>query len=152
GTLYTLDANGMLDRGEIAQNVMLQPGDIVNVPDRSDSRVYIMGEVKTPVAVPMMKGKLTIADALTSGGVILDTDANPRRIYVMRGMRDNPTRPEVFRLDMTQPDALMLSSRFQLQPLDVVYVSTAGSVQFNRVLQQVLPTIQTIFYMRQITR
>lgn len=152
GTLYTLDANGMLDRGEIAQNVMLQPGDIVNVPDRSDSRVYIMGEVKTPVAVPMMKGKLTIADALTSGGGILDTDANPRRIYVMRGMRDNPTRPEVFRLDMTQPDALMLSSRFQLQPLDVVYVSTAGSVQFNRVLQQVLPTIQTIFYMRQITR
>ena len=50
------------------------------------------------------------------------------------------------------PDALMLSSRFPLQPLDVVYVSTASSVQFNRVLQQVLPTIQTIFYMRQITR
>ncbi|KVO75811.1 exopolysaccharide biosynthesis protein [Burkholderia ubonensis] len=152
GKFYTLDANGVLDRGEVSQNVMLQPGDIVNVPDRSDSRVYIMGEVKTPVAVPMMKGKLTIADALTSGGGILDTDANPRKIYVMRGTRDNPTKPEVFRLDMTQPDALMLSSRFQLQPLDVVYVDTAGSVQFNRVLQQVLPTIQTIFYMRQITR
>ncbi|KVM89829.1 polysaccharide biosynthesis/export family protein [Burkholderia stagnalis] len=152
GKLYTLDANGVLDRGDITQNVMLQPGDIVNVPDRSDSRVYIMGEVKTPVAVPMMKGRLSIADALTSGGGILDTDANPRKIYVMRGMRDNPTKPEVFRLDMTQPDALMLSSRFQLQPLDVVYVSTASSVQFNRVLQQVLPTIQTIFFMKQITR
>ena len=111
-----------------------------------------MGEVKTPVTVPMLKGRLTIADALTAGGGILDTDANPRKIYVMRGMRDNPTKPEVFRLDMTQPDALMLSSRFPLQPLDVVYVSTASSVQFNRVLQQVLPTIQTIFYMRQITR
>jgi polysaccharide export outer membrane protein len=152
GKLYTLDANGVLDRGEVKQNVMLQPGDIINVPDRSDSRVFIMGEVKTPVTVPMLKGRLTIADALTAGGGILDTDANPRKIYVMRGMRDNPTKPEVFRLDMTQPDALMLSSRFPLQPLDVVYVSTASSVQFNRVLQQVLPTIQTIFYMRQITR
>ncbi|AFQ51313.1 Polysaccharide export lipoprotein Wza [Burkholderia cepacia GG4] len=152
GKLYTLDANGVLDRGEVKQNVMLQPGDIINVPDRSDSRVFIMGEVKTPVTVPMLKGKLTLADALTSGGGILDTDANPRKIYVMRGMHDNPTKPEVFRLDMTQPDALMLSSRFPLQPLDVVYVSTASSVQFNRVLQQVLPTIQTIFFMRQITR
>ncbi|MBN3791237.1 polysaccharide biosynthesis/export family protein [Burkholderia sp. Ac-20353] len=152
GKLYTLDAHGVLDRGDVKQNVMLQQGDIINVPDRSDSRVFIMGEVKTPVAIPMLKGRLTMADALTSGGGILDTDANPRKVYVMRGMRDNPTKPEVFRLDMTQPDALMLSSRFQLQPLDVVYVDTAGSVQFNRVLQQVLPTIQTIFFMRQITR
>ncbi len=152
GKLYKLDANAMLDRGEVSQDVMLQQGDIVNVPDRSDSRVFVMGEVKAPIAVPMMKGKLSIADALTSGGGILDTDANPRKIYVLRGMKDNPTKPEVFRLDMTQPDALMLSSRFPLQPLDVVYVSTASSVQFNRLLQQVLPTIQTIFFMKQIVK
>jgi polysaccharide export outer membrane protein len=150
--LYVLDANSMLDSGNTKQNVMLQAGDIVNVPDRIDSRVFVMGEVKTPIQLTMIKGRLSIADALTQSGGILDTDANPRQIFVMRGMQNNPTTPEVYRLDMTQPDSIMLSTQFQLQPMDVVYVGTAASTTFNRVLQQVLPTIQTLFYLRQLTR
>ncbi|SDI33455.1 polysaccharide export outer membrane protein [Paraburkholderia steynii] len=152
GKLYVLDANRMLDKGDTTQNVMLESGDIVNVPDRSDTRIFVMGEVKTPIPVPMNKGELTIADALTQAGGILDTDANPRQIYVMRGMKEKPTTPDVYRLDMTQPDAIMLSSQFQLQPMDVVYVGTAASTTFNRVLQQVLPTVQTLFYLKQLTR
>ncbi|CAE6711922.1 hypothetical protein R75461_01096 [Paraburkholderia nemoris] len=150
--LYVLDANRMLDQGDTTQNVMLQNGDVINIPDRSDSRIFVMGEVKTPIQLPMLKGRLTIADALTQSGGILDTDANPRQIFVMRGMREHPTTPDVYRLDMTQPDAIMLSSQFQLQPMDVVYVGTAASTTFNRVLQQVLPTIQTLFYLKQLTK
>ncbi|NML31246.1 polysaccharide biosynthesis/export family protein [Paraburkholderia antibiotica] len=150
--LYVLDANRMLDRGDTSQDVMLQNGDVINVPDRSDSRVFVMGEVKTPLQMPMIKGELTIADALTQAGGILNTDANPRQIFVMRGMHEHPTAPEVFRLDMTQPDSIMLSSQFQLQPMDVVYIGTAASTTFNRVLQQVLPSVQTLFYLKQLTR
>ena len=150
--LYVLDADKLLDRGDTSQNVMLQAGDIVNVPDRGGSRVFVMGEVKAPVTVSLMRGRLTIADALTQATGILDTDANPRQIYVMRGMKDNPTHPEVYRLDMTQPDAIMLSSRFQLQPLDVVYVGTSASATFNRVIQQVLPSVETLFYLKELTR
>jgi polysaccharide export outer membrane protein len=150
--LYVLDANRMLDSGDMKQNVMLQAGDIINVPDRIDSRVFVMGEVKNPIQLTMIKGRLSIADALTQSGGILDTDANPRQIFVMRGMQNNPTTPEVYRLDMTQPDSIMLSTQFQLQPMDVVYVGTAASTTFNRVLQQVLPTIQTLFYLKQLTK
>nr|WP_144107833.1 polysaccharide biosynthesis/export family protein [Paraburkholderia sp. BCC1886] len=150
--LYVLDANRMLDQGDTSQNVMLQAGDIVNVPDRSDSRIFVMGEVKTPIQVPLIRGRLTIADALTQAGGILDTDANPRQIFVMRGMREHPTTPDVYRLDMTQPDAVMLSAQFQLQPMDVVYVGTAASTTFNRVLQQVLPSVQTLFYLKELTQ
>ncbi|SDD48840.1 polysaccharide biosynthesis/export family protein [Paraburkholderia lycopersici] len=152
GKRYVLDANRMLDGGDSSQDVMLQDGDVINIPDRSDSRIFVMGEVKTPMQTGLIRGNLTIADALTQAGGILDTDANPRQIFVMRGMKDNPTQPEIYRLDMTKPDAIMLSSQFQLKPLDVVYVGTAASTTFNRVLQQVLPTIQTVFYLKQITR
>jgi len=152
GKLYILNADRMLDRGDASQDVLLQDGDVINVPDHSDSRVFVMGEVKTPIQTNLIRGKLTIADALTAAGGILDTDANPRQIFVMRGAKDNPTSPEIYRLDMTQPDAIMLSSQFRLKPLDVVYVGTASSATFNRVLQQVLPTIQTVFYLKQITR
>lgn len=152
GKFYQLDANGLLDRGDISQNVLLQDGDILNIPDRSDSRIFVMGEVKTPTPVPMIRGRLTIADSLTNAGGILDTDANPRQVYVIRGMRTRPSAPDIYRLDMTQPDALLLSTQFQLQPLDVVYVGTASSVQFNRLLQQVLPTLEALFYLKQLTK
>jgi len=152
GKSYSLDANGLLDRGEISQNVMLQDGDIVNIPDRTDSRVFVMGEVKQPTAVQMIRGSLTVADSLTTAGGILDTDANPRQIYVIRGMRAHPNSPDIYRLDMTQPDALLLSTQFPLQPFDVVYVGTSSAVQFNRVMQQVLPTLQTIFFTKQLTK
>jgi polysaccharide biosynthesis/export protein len=152
GKLYVLDANRMLDNGDSTQDVLLQDGDVINIPDRSDSRIFVMGEVKTPTQTNMIRGSLSIADALTQAGGILDTDANPRQIFVMRGMKDNPTQPEIYRLDMTKPDAIMLSSQFQLKPLDVVYVGTAASATFNRVLQQVLPTIQTVFYLKQIAK
>ncbi|MGF6722367.1 polysaccharide export outer membrane protein [Paraburkholderia sp. GAS41] len=148
--LYVLDANSLLDKGDTRQDVMLQAGDIINVPDREDSRVFVMGEVKNPQTVSMLRGRLTIADALTQATGILDTDANPRQIYVLRGMKDHPTTPEVYRLDMTQPNAIMLSSQFQLQPLDVVYVGTALSTTFNRVIQQVLPAIQSVFYIKEL--
>ncbi|MCX5538192.1 polysaccharide biosynthesis/export family protein [Paraburkholderia sp. CNPSo 3076] len=152
GKLYILDANRLLDGGDSTQDVLLQSGDVINIPDRSDSRIFVMGEVKTPLQTNLIRGNLTIADALTQAGGILDTDANPRQIFVMRGMKDNPTQPEIYRLDMTKPDAIMLSSQFQLKPLDVVYVGTAASTTFNRVLQQVLPTIQTVFYLKQIAK
>jgi len=107
--------------------------------------------VKWPATLNMLKGRFTIADALTGAGGILDTDANPRQIFVMRGMRDNPTSPQIFRLDMTQPDAVMLSSQFQLQPLDVVYVGTAVGATFNRMIQQILPALQSVFFIKELT-
>ncbi|SAK65570.1 polysaccharide export protein [Caballeronia ptereochthonis] len=152
GKLYVLDVNGVLDRGDVSQNVMLQTGDILNIPDRYDSRIFVMGEVKTPMPVNMVRGRASIADALTQAGGVLDTDANVRQIYVVRGVRNNPTRPDIYRLDMSQPDSLLLSTQFQLHPLDVVYVGTAGAVQFNRLINQVLPTLQTLFYLKQLTR
>jgi len=132
--------------------VMLQDGDIINVPDRTDSRVFVMGEVKAPATLPMLKGRLTIADALTQSGGILDTDANARQIYVVRGAQAKPSGPEIFRLDLTQPDSLLLAAQFQLKPLDVLYVGTSGAVQFNRLVNQVLPTLQTLFFLKQLTR
>ncbi|MDR5850221.1 polysaccharide biosynthesis/export family protein [Caballeronia sp. LZ003] len=152
GKLYVLDANGMLDRGDVSQNVMLQSGDILNIPDRYDSRIFVMGEVKTPMPVNMVRGRASIADALTQAGGVLDTDANVRQIYVVRGVRANPSQPDIYRLDMSQPDSLLLSTQFQLRPQDLYYVGTAGAVQFTRLITPVVPPLQTIFYLKQLTR
>jgi polysaccharide biosynthesis/export protein len=64
----------------------------------------------------------------------------------------NTPVPSVYRLDMTQVDALMLMTKFELQPRDVVYVQVASSARFNRLLDQISPTLQTLFFTKELGR
>ncbi|BDB25614.1 exopolysaccharide biosynthesis protein BceE [Cupriavidus sp. TA19] len=150
--VYELDLEALIDRRNGFSDFLLQAGDIVNVPDRLGSRIFILGEVAKPTSMLMNRGRLTLADALAGVNSIDVRYADPRQIFIIRGMRDSPTTPEVFRLDMSQVDALLLSTQFRLEPLDVVYVGTSDAVRFNRVLEQITPTIQTLFFTKELSR
>jgi polysaccharide biosynthesis/export protein len=78
--------------------------------------------------------------------------ADTRNIYVLRGREVFDTdgslrgiRPEVYHLDAHSGTALMLAEAFELEPRDIVYVSSTGVVRFNRVMLQILPSVSTIW-------
>ncbi|WP_240655434.1 polysaccharide biosynthesis/export family protein [Paraburkholderia phosphatilytica] len=189
GTRYRVDVAALLETGDPQQNVVLKDGDIIDVPDRSNSRVFVLGEVMKPTSLPMNRGKLTLADALTGAQGLDVRTGDPRYIYVIRGVEGmmhpgatsagaattpvstnatagapaaatpatlktdgNTPVPSVYRLDMTQVDALMLMTKFELQPRDVVYVQVASSARFNRLLDQISPTLQTLFFTKELGR
>jgi polysaccharide export outer membrane protein len=128
---------------------VLQDGDVVNVGDRSQNKVFVLGEVKQPASLPMVKRRMTLADALgTSGGPDI-VFGNPAEIFVFRGRYD---APEIYRLDASNADALLLAAAFQLQPRDVVFVSTYNLGRFSRVLTQILPAVQTVWQTWDIVR
>jgi polysaccharide biosynthesis/export protein len=162
GVRHRIDVAALLESGDIQQNVVLLNGDIVDVPDHTESRIFVLGEIVHPQIVPMNRGRLTLADALTSSGSIDTHTANPHFIYVIRGLarkqgvdqmvKAKYTQPEIFSLDMTRADALMLMTQFQLKPLDVVYVQIAQSARFNRLLDLITPSLQTLFFTDQLVR
>ncbi|MGF7191001.1 polysaccharide export outer membrane protein [Robbsia andropogonis] len=152
GKTTIINAYALLDKGDVSQNVLLQGGDVLNVPDQIDSRVFVLGEVIKPTTLYMNKGRLTLADAVTGAQGVDNTAANVREVFVFRGGRDNPTEPQIYQLDMTQPGSLLLASQFQMDPLDVVYVGTAKGVRFNRVLSLVTPTLSSLFYLKQLSK
>lgn len=152
GKSYEFDLDSLIEKRDGGQDFLLRAGDIVNVPDQFTSRVFVLGEVAKPTSLQMHKGRLTLADALAGVNSIDVRAADPRQVFVIRGMRENRTRPNVFRLDMTQVDAILLSTQFRLEPLDVVYVGTSDAVRFNRVLDQITPTIQTLFFTTEMVR
>ena len=122
--------------------IPLQNGDIVNVGSRDDSRIYVMGEIQRPTALPMRDGRLSLNEALgDAGGPALQT-ASTDQIYVVRNSSGDV--PEVFHLDAKNPVALALADRFELQPRDVVYVDPVPLARWNRVISLILPAAQVV--------
>ena len=121
----------------------------VRVADFRGQKVYVLGEVAKTGFLPINDQQLTIADALALSGWLDPAAADPRYIYVIRG---NFTCPQIFWLDAKTPDRLLLAERFSLQPRDVLYVSSAPATRWNRVLNQLLPTVQTVWFTKALVQ
>lgn len=139
---YLVDIQSMYERGKIEQNVLLQDGDILNIPDKAQNKIFVLGEVAKPGSLVMNKRRSTLAEALSDAGYINQDRANPRWIYVMRGDDD---KPKLFHLDGRSPDAMLLADKFPLKPRDIVYVDVADVVRWNKVVSNILPTAQTLY-------
>jgi len=62
-----VDLDAVLKQGALPANIVLSPGDIVIVPFRLTQRILVVGEVRTPRALPYRDG-LTLLDAFVEGG------------------------------------------------------------------------------------
>lgn len=134
--------------GDQLQDRLVKPGDIIEVPDNSFDQVHLIGEVVRPGNYAMSGGEMNLAQALgDAGGINLNT-ANPARIFVFRGAYE---KPQVFWLNARSPDTMLLATRFELKPQDVVYVATSGLGAWNRVVSEILPTVQTLYETKILT-
>lgn len=142
GRTYRLDLQAMYERGDLSQNWLIKDGDVINVGDRSRNKVFVIGEVRVPQSRLMVKGRMTLAEALNETGSLEPSVANVSKIYVIRGDYESPS---IYRLDASSADALLLAAQFQLAPRDVVFVSTYALAQWNRVISQIMPTVQSLW-------
>jgi protein involved in polysaccharide export with SLBB domain len=124
------------------------PQVILRVTDYRSKKIYVMGEVLKPGFLPMNDHPLSITEALNMSGSIDPNAADPRHIYVIRG---DILHPKIHWLNVSSPTALLLGEQFELQPNVVVIVSTAAVTRWNRFLNQLLPTLQTVWYTKAIT-
>lgn len=110
-----LDGRG--DRG----NVLLRPGDIVEVPRAGT--VYVGGSVKNPKSVDILGGKLTAQQAIIAAG-------GPSQIAQMGKVRVYRLLPsgqrQEIKLDLSKDNSARID--FPLQKEDVVMVGTSGAM------------------------
>jgi polysaccharide biosynthesis/export protein len=141
GKVRRLDLQALYDEGDLSQNWLLLDGDVVYVPSREENKVFVLGEVRQPSSKVMARGRMSLAEAIGDSAGFDPTSANGE-VWVFRGRYE---QPRVFRLDASSADALLLAVQFQLEPLDVVYVATYGLTSWNRVITQILPTVQGLW-------
>jgi polysaccharide export outer membrane protein len=142
GQVYEIDLRALYDFADSSQNLMLKHGDIVNVLDRSQQKVFVMGEVRNAQSVEIINGELTLAAAIGEVGGFNQNTANPSAIYVVRGSTGD--HPQIFHLDAQFATGMLLAERFDMQAQDVVFVDTAGISQWNRVITQLLPSLTVV--------
>lgn len=144
---YRLSLRTIYERGDPRLNVLLRGGDVVHVGRDDDNKVFVLGEVMKAEAMPMGRNGLTLAEALAQAGGINELQANASGVFVMRrAVGGEPGQIDLYQLDAKQATALVLADDFELQSRDIVYVTAAPVARWNRVIQQLIPTIQGIYF------
>lgn len=134
----------LLKAGDLSQNIILRPGDLIHVPDDSTQRVYVMGEVNRPGQVGMGATRLSLTDVITQVGGIKESSADAAGVFVIRPSARTDRLADVYQFDLRNSIAYVFSNQFRVTPNDIVYVSTTDLGRLNRVIDQISPTLDLI--------
>ena len=152
GVRYQIDLAGLLSGNRLVPNPELDPGDIIQIPDQSADQVFVLGAAGTQRPLVMTQSSMTLLQALTDAGGLDSTRAAGSGVLVFRLPREAKQGIEarVYTIDMSTPQGVLLASQFPLHPRDVVYVAATEFSQYNSVINELLPTITSIFELHQV--
>lgn len=135
GEQLPLDLYKLMNEGDMEQNIVMRGGDRIFIASLTDSSVMVMGEVGLPRAVYIPHGFISLREALVSaGGIPYTGDRNC--IQVIRG---NLQDPKIYILSWEHIVHLPNDSLL-LMPGDTVYVSEKPITQWNRFINQLMPS------------
>jgi polysaccharide export outer membrane protein len=148
---YSIDIASLLSGEGPGGNVLLQPGDHLHVPDRARDKVYMLGSVKEQQPVIMQDGSIPLVEALSASGGLDTLRGNDSGVLVFR-LNDagSAASASVYALDMSSAEGMLLASQFPLHARDIVYVMATALSQYNTVIEQVFPTVNTVWVGDQI--
>lgn len=132
-----IDLHRLINLGDMCHNIVMRGGDKIFIANPTDSTVMLMGEVRVPRAVNLPYGFMSLREALVSAGGIPFT-GDSRHIQVIRG---NLQCPKIYVLSWEHIIHLPNDSLL-LMPGDTVYVSEKPITQWNRFIEQLLPSFQ----------
>jgi polysaccharide export outer membrane protein len=137
----------LLDFGDMSQNMVMEDGDIIYIPNIEEKKYYVLGEVAKP-GVVYYKDPVDIIEAIAQSGGFLIT-AQRKQVAVVRGDIRSPQIYEINLLAMMEGKSF---SRFTLQKGDIVYVPTTYIADWNNFLNQLFPTFQGIVFLDLLRR
>jgi polysaccharide export outer membrane protein len=157
GSEEKLSLQDLFQQGDLGENRLLLKNDIVHVARNDNLKVFVLGEVHKPSTMIMDRTGMRLTEALSNAGGINEAEADATGIFVIRRTPASTAdaalpKPSVFgsgdkiatifQLNLQDATAMILGTEFRLKPYDVVYVTAVPLSRWNRVVRQLLPTLQ----------
>ncbi|MCB1118549.1 MAG: polysaccharide biosynthesis/export family protein [Chlamydiia bacterium] len=145
-----VDLHQLINQGDMSQNIVMRGGDKIFIAAATDAQVMLMGEIARPQAIPVKYGSISLKEALVSAGGIPFT-GNRNRIQVIRG---SVACPKVYCLCWEHIIHLPNESLL-LMPGDAVYITEKPITQWNRFIDQLLPSchgFETVYGIYRLTK
>ncbi|WP_200832621.1 polysaccharide biosynthesis/export family protein [Candidatus Halocynthiibacter alkanivorans] len=105
---------------------------------------YLTGEVSNPGRFALPFGRTaTLADALYAEGGFSVKTGNPSQIYVLRAAGNGTAIGDItaWQLDASNAVNFLVATRMEMRPNDVVFVAEQPVTRWNRVVQQIVPSL-----------
>lgn len=136
--LIWVDLKALLN-GDLGYNIRMKKGDIVFIPDSSETAVYVLGAVPKPGSYRLTPS-MTVLDVLAqAGGPTLD--AAPEKIGIYRA---SSRQTQI--LDFSELIGPNRKVNYALEDGDVLYVPTSGLADFGYLLRQISPAIGVLSF------
>lgn len=133
--LLCVDLEKLLKEGDMSQNIVMRPKDKIYIASGDSADLYVMGEVTRQGALPVLKGSMSLREALAkAGGIAITGD----RAYI-QVIRGNLTKPKIYTLTWNHLIHLPTDSML-LIPGDIVFVAASPIVQWNRFINSLFPS------------
>lgn len=105
--------------------------------------VYLLGEVTTPGRFTLPFGRhASLADALFDNGGFNAQTGNPSEIYVLRG-KQKSSEVTAWHLNASNVSNIVTTTHFEMRPNDIIFVAEQPVTRWNRVVQQLVPSLIT---------
>ena len=133
--LLPVDLYKLIKEGDMSQNVVMRGGDKVYIAEPSASTLMVLGEVGKERVVDLPDGFMTLRKAIAEAGGILSS-GDRSYIQIIRG---NILHPKIYTLNWEHVVRLPSDSML-LIPGDIVYVAARPLSEWNRFVNDLLPT------------
>jgi polysaccharide biosynthesis/export protein len=133
GERLPLDLAGLIEKGDMSQNIYLQPDDFVYFPSSLSRDIFVLGAVRLPKAVSRQQGTLAAAIAAAGGP---GKDAYLSQVAIVRGSLAKPQIAVVNFDDIQKGRATDIA----LEPRDIVYVPLSPYRYLSKYADLILTT------------
>ncbi|MCS7301616.1 MAG: polysaccharide biosynthesis/export family protein [Fimbriimonadales bacterium] len=143
GSKIELNLYRLLYEGDLSQNIPLQDGDTIYVPEETQNRYFVGGQVKRPGLYTWRPG-LTVLDALSQAA--WETERGRlSHTFVVRRKPDGSE--ERIRVDMVRLlNKGDMKQNIELLPGDVVFVSETNTPNFDEIYR----VLSVVWILRQL--